>query len=205
MPTLLHIEASPRRDRSRSLETANLLVERLLGETPGLELDRLDLWAEPLPALDGELLAAKYARLAGDGLDPGEANAWSAIEAMVARLQSAHIVVISTPMWNFSIPYRLKHYIDLITQPGLSFSFDPAAGYAPLLVSRPTYVVLASAGDYRFGPSRGRPDLATPYLTSALGFIGLAEPRFIAVGPTVGPPQDVAAGCERARREAQAA
>ncbi|TVS05393.1 MAG: hypothetical protein EA413_06875 [Cyanobium sp. PLM2.Bin73] len=36
-------------------------------------------------------------------------------------------------MWNFSIPYKLKHWIALVTQPGLSFGFDPATGYYGLI------------------------------------------------------------------------
>ena len=35
-------------------------------------------------------------------------------------------------MWNFGIPYKLKQWIDVITQPGLAFRFDPAQGYLPL-------------------------------------------------------------------------
>lgn len=38
---------------------------------------------------------------------------------------------------------RQKHYIDLLTQPGLSFCFDPQTGYTPLLKPRP---VVAIAG-----------------------------------------------------------
>jgi len=102
-------------------------------------------------------------------------------------------------MWNFSIPYRLKHWVDLITQPGLTFTFDPAAGYAPLLRNRPTLVVLASAGDYAAGESRGRPDLATPYLRAALGFIGLTDPIIVAIGPTIGEGADIAAETASAR------
>ena len=79
------------------------------------------------------------------------------IEALVARLARAERVLISTPMWNFSIPYRLKHWIDLITQPALTFTFDPATGYAPLLTPRPTLVILASGGDYATGESRADP------------------------------------------------
>ena len=32
-------------------------------------------------------------------------------------------------MWNGGVPYRLKLSIDIITQPGLLFGFDPAEGY----------------------------------------------------------------------------
>lgn len=197
MPVLLHIDASPRED-SRSRRVGEALVARRLADRADLRLVRLDLWAADLPHMDGATLAAKYARLAGKPHDKAEARAWSVIEALVADLDAAAEVVISTPMWNFSIPYRLKHYIDLVTQPGLSFSFDPASGYSPRLAERPVHVVLASAGDYRFGPSRGRPDLATPYLREALAFIGLSDVTFTPVGPTIGAPDEVAAGLARA-------
>lgn len=112
---------------------------------------------------------------------------------MAERLRSADGVLIATPMWNFGIPYKLKHWIDLITQPGLTFSFNPETGYSPKLASCPTLVVLSSAGDYTTGTSRGRPDLATPYLRAALTFIGLNEVRFVPIGPTLGPDGDVSA------------
>jgi FMN-dependent NADH-azoreductase len=201
MPRLLFIEASPRDGRSSSTAVATHLVERLVAAQPGLEVDHLALWDEILPEFDGATLAAKYARLAGQPHNAAQAEAWTVIEQMVARLATADHVVIATPMWNFSIPYRLKHYIDLVTQPGLSFTFDRATGYSPLLAPRPVHIVLSSAGDYRFGLSRGRPDLATPYLAAALDFIGLADPLFVPVGPTIGAPDEVAEGRARALRQ----
>ncbi|MBX6745079.1 MAG: NAD(P)H-dependent oxidoreductase [Acetobacteraceae bacterium] len=198
MSRLLHIEASPRGARSRSSQLATRLTAGLKSRLPGLELDLVNVWREELPPLDGDLIAAKYARLAGTALAPREAQAWASVEAMVRRLDAADRIVISSPLWNFSIPYRLKHYIDLVTQPGLTFSFDPKTGYRPLLRTRPVDIILASAGDYRFGPSWGRPDLATPYLREALAFIGLRDVRVIPVGPTVGEEADVSAAVARA-------
>lgn len=204
MPGLLFIEASPRGDRSSSTAVATRLIERLVAAQPALEVDHFALWDEALPEFDGATLAAKYARLAGQPHDAAQAEAWAVVERMVARVATADHVVIATPMWNFSIPYRLKHYIDLVTQPGLSFTFDPATGYSPLLAPRPLHIVLSSAGDYRFGPSRGRPDLATPYLAAALDFIGLGDPVFVPVGPTIGAPDEVAEGRARALRQIEA-
>ena len=152
-----------------------------------------------MPPFDGAALSAKYARLAGRAHDDEEAAAWAVIRALIERLDRAEHVLISTPMWNLSIPYPLKHWIDLITQPGLSFSFDPATGYAPLLRRRPTLAILASAGDYASGESRGRPDLATPYLRAALGFIGLTDLAVVAVGPTAGPEASGAAQAAEAQ------
>lgn len=198
MPSLLLVQASPRQGDSASRAAAAAFLARLRELVPELEVDALDLWHEPLPEFDGAALAAKYARLAGRALAPREAAAWRTIETMVARLDAADLVVIATPMWNFGIPYKLKHWLDLVTQPGLTFRFDPATGYSPLLRARPTLAIIASAGDYGAGPSWGRPDLATTYLQAALRFIGLGEIAVVGQGPTVGPEPAIAAARDKA-------
>ena len=197
---LLHIEASPRREASLSTALAVRFIDCARAQTDDLEVDRLDVWAEPLPDLDGALLSAKYAVLAGRGLDGAEALAWGQVAALVDRLEGADSLLISTPMWNFGIPYRLKHWIDLVTQPGLSFTFDPETGYRPLLTPRPATVLLTSAGDYADGPSWGRPNLAGPYLHEALRFIGVGTPDIVLAGPTAGGP-DARAAAQAAASE----
>lgn len=197
MPRLLLVQASPRQGDSASRAAAAVFLTRLRERAGEFEVDELDLWREALPEFDGAALAAKYARLAGQVLAPREAEAWKTIEAMVARLDAADLVLIATPMWNFGIPYKLKHWIDLVTQPGLAFRFDPATGYSPLLRPRPTLAIVASAGDYSAGPSWGRPDLATPYLEAALRFIGLGEIAVVGQRPTIGPEPAIAAARDR--------
>ena len=73
---------------------------------------------------------------------------------LALRLSLADRVLISTPMWNFSIPYKLKQWFDVIIQPGLAFRFDPAQGYLPLLEDRPTVVILASGSDFVTGMNK---------------------------------------------------
>lgn len=187
MPNLLYIEASPRGASSHSSGAAHTYLQALRRLIPDLAVDPVDLWREDFPDLDGDLLNAKYARLAGTPLAARQASAWAKVEQMIDRIARSDLILISTPMWNMGIPYRLKHYIDLITQPGLSFRFDPANGYTPLLASRPVTIILATSGDFSNGPSWGRPDLASPYLREALKFIGLTDTNFVLVGPTIGP------------------
>ena len=187
MSDLLHIEASPRAPSSTSSAAASDFVAAMRQREDIASVDHLNVWEEELPHFDGAALAAKYALLAGAELDAEQADAWRRIIAIVDRLRAARRILISTPMWNLGIPYRLKHYIDLVTQPGLTFSFDPASGYTALLKPRPVLVILSSAGDFAQGPSWGRPDLARPYLEAALRFIGLPPTHFVAIGPTAGP------------------
>src|SRR5262249_28507685 len=109
-------------------------------------------------------------------------------------------VVISTPMWNFSIPYKLKHWIDLVSQPGLTFRLDPATGYIPLLKDRPTLVILACGSDFVTGMNRGRIDMASPCLREGLRFGGTRDTLFVLMGPTPGPPEPIFAARERAHQ-----
>jgi FMN-dependent NADH-azoreductase len=199
MSSLLFIEASPRAERSVSTQLGAQFAEAQ-ARAHGLTLDRLALWETVLPEFDGDILAAKYARLAGTPHTPAQADAWATIERMVERLRAADRVVIATPMWNLGVPYKLKHWIDLVTQPGLSFSFDLDTGYTPLLTPRPVTAIIASAGDFSSGLSWGRPDLASPYLRAALGFIGLSDVEIVLAGPTAGDQTKIAAGREAARR-----
>ena len=185
MPKLFHLRCSPRGD-SVSGAAAGAFLERFHATRPDWDIDTLDLWREPLPEFDGAALSAKYARQGGQPFDAAQREAFAVIERMAMRFALADRVLISTPMWNFGIPYKLKHWIDLIVQPGIAFSYDPATGYRGLMSDRPTLVVLASGSDYVTGMSRGRLDLATPYLRETLRFVGIADARFVAIGPTAG-------------------
>ncbi|TJX01023.1 NAD(P)H-dependent oxidoreductase, partial [Neisseria gonorrhoeae] len=125
-------------------------------------------------------------------------DAFAVAERLALRLSLADRVLISTPMWNFSIPYKLKQWLDVIIQPGLTFRFDPAQGYLPLLKDRPTVVILASGSDFVTGMNRGRIDMATPYLREVLRFIGINDVRFVPIGPTTGPAEPIRAAREAA-------
>jgi FMN-dependent NADH-azoreductase len=199
LPKFFHLRASPRPDFA-SGAGADAFVNRFNQTHPGWDIDTLDLWRESLPDLQGAALEAKYARQAGRTFNDRERDAFAVIERMVVRLAVADRVLISTSMWNFGIPYKLKQYIDLIVQPGLTFSFDPNRGHSPLLQNRLTLVILASGGDFVTGMNRGRTDMATPYLRDILRFIGLSDQRLVLIGPTVGPAASALASREAANR-----
>ncbi len=160
----------------------------------------MDLWRETMPEFDGAALEAKYARLGGRSFSDAERDAFAVVERMALRFALAERVLISSPMWNFGLPYKLKQWFDLIVQPGLTFSFSPAEGYRGLVKDRPTIVILASGGDFVTGMNRGRVDMATPYLRDILRFIGVHSVRFVAIGPTVAAADQVAVAREGAKR-----
>jgi FMN-dependent NADH-azoreductase len=198
MSDLLHIQASPRA-QSHSLAIAGDFVAAWRAAHPDGELDTLDLWAEPLPRFDGATLDAKYAILAEQPHSPTQAQAWRDVEAVVARFAAAKRVLFSVPMWNFGVPYVLKHYIDVVTQPTLTFSFSPEQGYRGLLRGKRALVVYASGGDYLPGSGNPRPDLQKPFVETWLRFVGIDDIATVAVQPTIGDPALLAASIAQAR------
>ena len=199
MPKLFHLKCSPRKDAASSAG-ADAFVKRFREARPSWDIDVMDIWRERLPEFEGPALEAKYAIMNERAFDAAERDAFAVIERMMVRLSVAERVLISTPMWNFSIPYKLKQWIDLVTQPGLTFRFDPAIGYVPLLKDRPTLVILACGSDFVTGMNRGRIDMASPYLREALRFVGIRDTRFILIGPTTGPNEPIVAARERAHQ-----
>ena len=190
MPKLLHLACSPRAD-SESAAGARIFLDQFRRVRPDWDIDLMDLWRDHLPEFTGEILDAKYARLNGKAFTDAQRDGFAEAERIAIRLSLADRVLISTPMWNFSIPYKLKQWLDVIIQPGLTFRFDPAQGYLPLLKDRPTLVILASGGDFVTGMNRGRVDMATPYLREALRFVGISNVRFVPLCPTTGPAEPI--------------
>ena len=199
MPKLFHLTCSPRAD-SESSAGARVFLEEFRKARPDWDIDVMNLWKDHLPGFEGHILEAKYARMGKRIFTDSQRDAFAVAERIAVRFALADRVLISTPMWNFSLPYKLKQWFDVIIQPELTFRFDPSQGYLPLVKDRPTIVILASGGDYITGMSRGWTDMATPYLREALRFIGVNDVRFVPIGPTVGPMERVRAARESAHR-----
>jgi FMN-dependent NADH-azoreductase len=100
-------------------------------------------------------------------------------------------------MWNFSIPYILKHYIDIIIQPGLTFQFSIESGYKGIVKAKSATVIYTSGGDYSTPEMQGL-DFQKNYMNLALGFIGLTNVNSIVCEPTLGAPDSVAQAKEAA-------
>jgi FMN-dependent NADH-azoreductase len=191
MSKLLYIESSPRKDRSKSIRVAQSFIEAYKHANPTDEVIVLDLWQKKLPEFDGYTIDAKYQVMHGQGFDANQQEAWQAVVDVCEEFTSADKFLFSLPMWNFGIPYKLKHYIDIIAQPGQTFAFDPATGYSGLVTGKPVAVVYARGGAYSSDATKGL-DFQKGYMDLLLGFIGFANIQSILVEPTLAAPADVA-------------
>ena len=197
MATLLYIESSPRKARSHSIAVANAFLETYRAKNPSDRVETLDLWSESLPAFDGDTINAKYAVMHQEAQSADESGAWSEITAIAQRFAAADKYLFSVPMWNFSIPYVLKHYIDVITQPGLTWTFSPDTGYSGLVSGRAA-AIYSSAGVYHDGSGAEAFDAQKPYFEAWLGFVGITDVSRVICAPMLGAPDEVSAAREAA-------
>ena len=200
MTTLLHISASPRGQQSESLALAETFLESFRDAHPDIEVEHFDLWDGTLPAFGPDAAAAKMAVFAGVEPTGPAAVAWQAAQDTFARFTGADAYLFSVPMWNHGIPYILKQLIDVISQPGLVFAFDPDRGYAGLLTDRKAAVIYTSAvyGDDR--PAAFGVDFQAPYFGDWLRWAGIAKTVEIRFRPNL-----VTADADTARQQAHAA
>lgn len=203
MAKLLYIQASPRGGRSKSIQVADAFRDAYRQANPGDAVVTIDLFRKDLPVFDGPALDAKYAIMHGLAPTTEQTEAWKAVEAVIAEFVSADKYLLAVPMWNFGIPYRLKQYIDILVQPGYTFSFSPEAGYEGLVKGKPCMIAFARGGDY----SQADPnavDFQKRYLEQVLGFIGITDVCSVIAQPTLeGGPDAAKAATEAAIAEAE--
>ena len=180
---LLHIVATPREDHSGTLQVSRAFLQSMNARYPDLNIEEFNLFQRELPAVAGENIEAKYTLMMGQPLDKLHQESWKQIEDQIGHFLSADIYVISTPMWNFGIPYSLKFYIDAICQPGYLFRYDEF-GRAIGLVNGKKMVCITSRGaDYSEDSPYHAYDFVEPYLRTIFGFVGITDLSFINAQP----------------------
>jgi len=192
MSRLLYIQASPRGKRSHCIAVADAFVESYKQKHPDDEVVTLNVFEAPVPYFDGLAVQAKYTIMHGQSHSKEELRAWEEVEKLIEQFKSADKYVLAVPMWNFSIPYRLKQYIDNLVQPGYTFSFSEEKGYEGLVTGKPLLVVYARGGEYSAGNQAETFDLQKKYTELIFGFIGFKDIRSIIVEPTLQGGPDVA-------------
>ncbi len=197
MSKLLYLEASPRREESFSSRAAKVFLETYRKENPDDTIDDYHLFEDEIPAFDQEAADQKMQHIQslikhGEGIKP--VGKWAAVVDAIERLKSADKILISSPMWNFSIPYPLKQWFDVIVQPGLTFGVNRKGQYVGLLRDKRRQLILASgsASADRFPLAEDAPktDFQTCYLQHIANYIGIDDVRTIHVGPTEALPPD---------------
>jgi FMN-dependent NADH-azoreductase len=193
---ILHIDASASDSvASHTRRLSSELVERLKTANPDATIVYRDLVANPLPHVD---MTIRHAWTAENTGDTKLSETMSRSKALVDELKAADLVVVGSPMYNFTIPSTLKAWIDHVAIAGQTFSYT-AEGPRGLLSGK-VYLVLSSGGIYSEGPFAAYDHLST-YLTAIFNFLGVLDVEVIrAEGIAYGSEQDQAAMASAAQQ-----
>ncbi len=212
MTRLLYVEASPRKQNSYSSRVAQAFLESYQETHPDHDVEQFPLFQVDLPPFTAEGADQKMENImnrfaGGDGIEAiGE---WAGVMAEIGRLERADKVLLSSPVWNYSLPYRLKHWLDLVVQVGVTVLVNEKFEYIGQLIGRRVQIITSSGSSYeeRFPlPTDGtKTDFMHPYLEHIFRFLGFEDIRTLRVHPTGIPGPDLEKMVAEKEEEARAA
>ena len=189
---ILHIDASARKSESVTRKLSRQVVERL-AETD-TQVTYRDL-SEGLPFVDEAKIEAYFT--APEARTDEHRRAIALSDTIVSELKNNDVLVIGTPIYNFSMPASLKAWADLAARVGETFRYTES-GPRGLLEGKKAYVVIASGGTKIDSDI----DYLTPWLRHFLGFIGISDVTVISAEELN---LDFEAGLAQAQRQLAAA
>lgn len=172
MTTLLQLNTSLFSHRGQSSQLADRFVAGWSVKHPTGRVITRDLAADPVPHLDAQRFSAFTTP--AESRDAAQQVVAAQSDALIAELQSAEVIVLGLPMYNFGIPSQLKSYFDHVARAGITFRYT-AQGPEGLLKNKKAYVFAARGGLYEGTPL----DTQTNYVRDFLRFVGIAEVEFI--------------------------
>lgn len=179
---ILCVDASPRAGSSHSIALADAFVEEYAGRA-AVTVDRIDVFGDLVP-FGTRQVNAKMSAIAGDPVSDADQAAWAEVLAMCERVLAADLLIFAVPMWNGGVPWALKLFVDIVTQPGIAFRFDPERGYEGLLGGKRAVSIYVSRV-YRPGISSAfGADHQSSYLRWWLGYCGIEDIHELRLQPT---------------------
>ena len=184
---ILRLLCSARGADSESQLLSDQILEHLTRRHAGTSLSITDFDTNSLLHVDGG-----YALALASPEDPeAPTGALAVSDRLIAALRAADVLVIATPMHNFTVPSALKAWIDHVLRVRHTFTIEPH-GKVGALRDRPVYIAISSGGLFS-GPLARQPDFLTPYLRHALATMGLHDVHLFSVEGTARGPEPLAA------------
>ena len=195
MARILHLDASPRGERSTSRQLSREFIEGWKRLHPGDSVIYRDMGHNPVPHVTEAWVVGAFTPPENH---PADAQAaMRASDALIDEFLAADRYVFGVPMHNFCMPSTFKAYVDQIVRVGRTFTAD----WKGLVLGKKMLVITARGGNYAPGSPVEAFDHQEPWLRTIFGFIGVTDISFIhAQGMNMGD-EARAAGLKHAREQ----
>jgi FMN-dependent NADH-azoreductase len=176
MIRVLHLDASPRGNRSHSRRLTQDFMTSWKAVHVNDTVTYRDLGHNPVPTVDEPWIAAAFS--SPETHTPELKAAIALSDELIDEFMAADRYVMGIPMYNFSIPAGFKAYIDQILRVGRTFTVSET-GYQGLATGKKMLIITSRGGSYPAGTPMAQFDLQEPYLRAAFGLIGVTDITFI--------------------------
>ncbi|QOQ38260.1 FMN-dependent NADH-azoreductase [Trueperella pecoris] len=164
---------------SRSMQLADAFLDAFTDSHPDADIQDLRLYDVAVPEIDVDLLTGWRALRGGTAfsqLSESQQNKITLFNTHTQNFLDADVVVIANPLWNLSIPTRLKAWIDTVVVAGKTFRYSKTGQPEGLAHGKRVVHLQSSGGHFN------AQDPASQYIDTILGFLGCKVTTLTAEG-----------------------
>ena len=176
---ILHVCANPKpTEESVSKQLAAAFFGKIIELRPDVDLVNVDLYDEKPPFYSYELYKRAWYPVFDESYEPSKAEdmAINYAAKQAEAFNAADVLVLTMPMWNFTVPAIMKAWMDQVLSPNLTFTISPEEGVTPLHNIKSIVLLVASGGVYKEDDER---DALSSQVRAAFGFIGISEVEIV--------------------------
>ena len=182
MARLLYIESLLGKERSSAmLEVGKVFLDAYQETHPNDHLYTINVWNTNLEELEEVTLDASYAIIQRMNHTPQQMTAWENVVKIVDQFKAADKYLFTVPMWHLGIPYKLKHYLDLLVHPGQTFQYMLGQQARGLITGKPAAVIYSRFDGYRDGSGFENFESQKRFMEKALGLMGFTRIHSVVV------------------------
>ncbi len=175
MKHLLKIDTSTRANDSHSRDLANRYEKHWKAMHADTTVTYRDLAQTNIPHVTQSFIEAMFTPT--DNRDGNMNETLALSNKLIAELKEASTIILSVPMFNFSVPSVLKAYIDYVSRVGETFNMDES-GFTGLLTGKKLVICAAYGADFTQMKAM---DFVEPYLKSLFGFLGFTDIEYYTI------------------------
>ena len=176
MTRVLRIDSSSRIENSYSRKLADYFQTVWQKKHPDTQIVVRDPVKTQLPHISDTTIAGFYTP--PEQQTPEMKQATTLSDELINELQSSDVLLLSVPMYNFSVPSALKAWIDQIVRIGKTFAYD-GTNFTGLVKVQHAYIICTyGSSGYVDGGAFSTMNFLEPYLRGLLSFLGIPEIKF---------------------------
>ncbi|KIO77512.1 NAD(P)H dehydrogenase [Pedobacter lusitanus] len=183
MKKLLIINASPRGSRSNSRSLTELFLKQWKQNRPFAGVQYREVGQQAIPHVSELWIAGAFKP--ADLRTSEEIDALKLSDQLIAELKNADVIVLGTPMYNWSIPSALKAYLDQVIRVNETITINgknPENPYTGLLKNKSLYLLLSRGnGGYGKGEYYEHMNFQSGYLKTVFNIMGISDIHEIAL------------------------